>query len=193
MKKTVLAVDDSKTVLNMLDLYLKASYHLICTTSGDQALQIIQKQSVDIILLDMMMPVMSGLTVLRKLREKEKTRDIPVLCLTGNAHKAVVMESYQEGAQGYLLKPVAKEELIKRINETIEKQEQLLQKRKEEEKKKEEEKQAEEERKQKEAKNVDEVLEREEKNKTENSVNSLLAAFEDTESVLESFVMTEDE
>lgn len=219
MKKAVLAVDDSKTVLNMIDLYLKDKYELICATSGNQALQILQKRTVDIILLDVMMPVMNGIMVLKKIREKEKWRDIPVLFLTGDAHKARVLESYQTGSQGYILKPVAKEDLLQRIEDGMKKQKQILEKRAEAEKKAEEAKKllemqrADNEKKLEEAKKAGE-----QKKKTENipaemgeisrdlqvrqmelelklemdREESFLGAFEDIEEILENFVKADD-
>lgn len=123
MKRKILAIDDSRTVLNMLELYLKDEYELFCGTSGDQAFQILQKQDIDIILLDIMMPVMNGMMVLKRLREKPQWRDIPVVFLTGNAHRATVIESFTSGSQGYLLKPISKEALVERIEETWKKQE----------------------------------------------------------------------
>lgn len=135
MKKAVLAVDDSRTVLNMLDLYLKDRYELFCTTSGNEALQILQKKTIDIILLDIVMPVMNGMMVLKKIREQKEYQDIPVLFLTGDAHRARVIESFQIGSQGYILKPVAKDDLLQRIEEGIGKREILIQKRLEAEKK----------------------------------------------------------
>lgn len=135
MKKAVLAVDDSRTVLNMLDLYLKDRYELFCTTSGNEALQILQKKTIDIILLDIVMPVMNGMMVLKKIREQKEYQDIPVLFLTGDAHRARVIESFQIGSQGYILKPVAKDDLQQRIEEGIGKREILIQKRLEAEKK----------------------------------------------------------
>lgn len=132
MKKAVLAVDDSRTVLNMLDLYLRDQYELFCTVSGDEALQVLEKKNIDIILLDIMMPVMNGITVLKKIREQEKYKDIPVLFLTGDAHRARVLESFQTGGQGYILKPVAKEDLLQRMEESIQKQEKLIQDRQKE-------------------------------------------------------------
>lgn len=147
MKKAVLAVDDSKTVLNVIELCLRDEYDVILATSGDQAFQILQKRTVDIILLDIVMPVMDGLVVLKKLREMEAYRDIPVLFLTGDAHRATVVESFRTGSQGYILKPVKKENLLQRIDEIIRKQKERLERKAEDEKKQ----QAEKERKRQEA------------------------------------------
>jgi PleD family two-component response regulator len=184
MKKAILAVDDSRTVLNMVDLYLKKDYQVFATTSGNQALQILQKQTVDLILLDIMMPEMDGLTLLKKIREKKAHRDIPVLFLTSDAHKATVLESFQSGIQGYVLKPVAKEELLKRIKETLERQEE-----KKQQTEKEEQKQAEEKQKAEKAKKEEKI--KEEKAKEEKT-ESLLDAFDDAAHVLENFVVADD-
>lgn len=190
MKKSVLAVDDSRTVLNMVELYLKNDYEIILATSGNQAFQILQKRMVDIILLDINMPVMNGLVVLKKLREIEEYQEIPVLFLTGDAHRATVVESFQTGSQGYILKPVKKEELIKRMEEIMQKQKDRLEKKAEEEKKRQEEEekkkiQKEEERKRKEEEqkeNEKKEVERKEaeKKETEKKEENLLDNIEES-------------
>lgn len=168
MKKSVLAVDDSRTILNMLERYLKDNYEIHCTLSGDEALQVMQKHSIDIVLLDIMMPVMNGMMVLKKIREVKEYESIPVLFLTGDAHRAKVIESFQMGSQGYILKPVAKEELEKRIEETMQKHKKSLEQKKEEEKKAEEEKKLfEEQKKEEEKKRLEEKKAEEEKRKQE--------------------------
>ena len=190
MKKSVLAVDDSRTVLNMVELYLKNDYEIILATSVNQAFQILQKRIFDIILLDINMPVMNGLVVLKKLREIEEYQEIPVLFLTGDAHRATVVESFQTGSQGYILKPVKKEELIKRMEEIMQKQKDRLEKKAEEEKKRQEEEekkkiQKEEERKRKEEEqkeNEKKEAERKEaeKKETEKKEENLLDNIEDS-------------
>lgn len=212
MKKAVLAVDDSRTILNMLELYLKDNYEIYCTISGDEALQILQKHSIDIVLLDIIMPVMNGMMVLKKIREVEKYESIPVVFLTGDARRAKVIESYQMGSQGYILKPVAKEELQRRIEEAMEKHKKSLVQKKEEEKKAEEKKLLEEQK-------VEEKQKAEEKHKqeeiaveSENALKlgdiykdlqvrqeeaaqaegSLLDAFDDMGDIIENFVKNEE-
>lgn len=163
MKKSVLAVDDSKLVLTMVESYLKDDYEVILAASGDQAFQVLQKRSVDIILLDIVMPVMNGLVVLKKLREMEEYQDIPVLFLTGDAHRATVVESFQTGSQGYVLKPVTKENLLQRMEDIMRKQKERLERKAEEEKRRKEE----EERKRKEAEEEKRRKEEEQKQKEE--------------------------
>lgn len=210
MKKAVLAVDDSRTVLNMLDLYLRDRYELFCTTSGNEALQILQKKTIDIILLDIVMPVMNGMMVLKKIREQKEYQDIPVLFLTGDAHRARVIESFQIGSQGYILKPVAKDDLLQRIEEGIGKREILIQKRLEAEKKAKEaqellEMQREEEKRRLEAAKsteqnaiVDVGMDEIKKNlqireiEAELKRDSLLDAFEDLGDVLENFLKRDE-
>lgn len=185
MKKSVLAVDDSRTVLNMVELYLKNDYEIILAISGNQAFQILQKRMVDIILLDINMPVMNGLVVLKKLREIEEYQEIPVLFLTGDAHRATVVESFQTGSQGYILKPVKKEELIKRMEEIMQKQKDRLEKKAEEEKKRQEEEekkkiQKEEERKRKEEEQKENEKKEAEKKETEKKEENLLDNIEES-------------
>lgn len=168
MKKVVLAVDDSKMVLNMIEQYLKDEYDVILATSGDQAFQVLQKRTVDIIVLDIIMPVMNGLLVLKKLRETKEYEDIPVLFFTGDAHRATVVESFQTGSQGYILKPTTKEKLIQRMEEVMRKQKERLEKKTEEEKQKQEmEKEKEQKRQEEERKRQEEEEKEKQKQETE--------------------------
>lgn len=82
-EKTVLVVDDSPISLRHAVGILKERYRVACAKSGQMALGYLERQIPDLILLDVNMPEMDGLAVFRRLRERDDTKGIPVLFLTG--------------------------------------------------------------------------------------------------------------
>jgi CheY-like chemotaxis protein len=102
--KTVLVVDDSLTIRNMVAHHLRRSgYSVAMAKDGEEALSIVQSQRPSLILLDMLMPRMSGLAVLRKLKTNSSTRDIPVVVISslGDNNNARLLA---EGACGFMSK-----------------------------------------------------------------------------------------
>ena len=119
--KKILIVDDEKDVLLMLEKRLTAEgYSVITTTKGTSAIALAKSQHPDIIILDIVMPVMDGGEVAAKLREHPLTRNIPVIFLTALLSKT---EEYHEnrmiGSNITFAKPFDTEELLARINELL--------------------------------------------------------------------------
>ena len=95
-KFTILAVDDTPENLHVVKGVLGSDYIVKAATSGPMALKIAEKQPPDLILLDIMMPDMDGYEVCRQLKDKEQTRDVPVIFLTA-------MDQTTDEAQGFEL------------------------------------------------------------------------------------------
>ncbi len=111
--KTLIIEDDSK-ILEFLDLGLReAGYQVESATDGLIALEKIKKAAYDIIILDVMLPVMDGFTLLKKIRE-EKIRT-PVLILSAKKSLEERVEGLQMGGDDYLVKPFAFSELLARV------------------------------------------------------------------------------
>ncbi len=119
-KPTLLIVDDNPTNIDILVGLLSGEYDLLAVLSGPEALEIAAKEAVDLILLDIMMPGMSGLDVCRKLRQDEATQAIPVIFLTAKNDEATIEESYEAGGDDYISKPFKPKELRARINNRLE-------------------------------------------------------------------------
>lgn len=106
-KSRVLIVDDEPGNIRILSSILGQDYALSAATNGIQALEIARSQSPHIILLDMIMPEMSGLDVCKALKDDEATRDIPVIFVTSMGDEINEERGLEEGAVDYISKPVS--------------------------------------------------------------------------------------
>ncbi len=112
----ILIVDDiSKNIQLLGNLLREESYKTGFATSGQQALDILQKNDFDLILLDIMMPVMDGYEVCQKIRTNEKTKNIPVIFLTAKIEDEAIIKGFELGAQDYVTKPFKPKELLARV------------------------------------------------------------------------------
>lgn len=102
----VLAVDDTPENLDVVRGILTPQYRIKVATNGPAALRIVEKQLPDIILLDIMMPGMSGLEVCSKLKENPHSANVPVIFLTAKDQTEDETEGFKLGAADYILKPV---------------------------------------------------------------------------------------
>lgn len=103
--KTVLLVDDDMTLREMYTERLKAEgFQVITAKDGEEALQLATENKPNMILLDIMMPKLNGLDVLKKLKEQPETKDIPVMVLTALIQDRERMESVTRGADDYIVK-----------------------------------------------------------------------------------------
>ncbi len=105
-KKVILAVDDSPENLDVLKSLLKPAYTVKAAINGVMALKIAEKTLPDAILLDVRMPGMDGFDVLRKLRQQDDTRLVPVVFVTGEEDEGTRAMAVELGAVGVLVKPV---------------------------------------------------------------------------------------
>ena len=105
-KPVVLAVDDTPENLDVVKGILTPEFTVRAATSGKMALKIIEKQQPDIILLDIMMPGMSGYDVCEQLKADPSTRDIPVIFLTAMEQTTDEAKGFELGAADYITKPV---------------------------------------------------------------------------------------
>ncbi|SDB43881.1 Response regulator receiver domain-containing protein [Butyrivibrio sp. INlla16] len=119
-RKHILAVDDSAEQLMQIKEHLKEFYEVTLVGNGKNALKFLEKQKVDLILLDYMMPEMDGPDVYKLIREDEKLQDIPVVFLTGVKEKETVVKTLVElKPQGYVVKPAKKSELVAKIIDVL--------------------------------------------------------------------------
>lgn len=120
-KKQVLVVDDDPIVLRLISSYLKDYYKVSVVNSGSRALDYLLNRKPDIILLDYIMPNMSGTQVLKEIRNLPDGKDIPVVFLTGVSDKEKVQECLMLNPKGYILKPVSKELLLDKLEKILNK------------------------------------------------------------------------
>jgi two-component system sensor histidine kinase/response regulator len=113
---TILVVDGVPTNIMLVQVILKKEgYTILKAESGAQAIQIARERKPHIILLDMIMPDMEGLEVLRQLKSSPETNHIPVIIMSALDDMVTILKGYKAGATEYVTKPFQKEELIKRI------------------------------------------------------------------------------
>lgn len=114
-KKHILVVDDDSRILRLLKDYLAKRYDVATAINGKVALKFLETKSTDLVLLDYEMPTENGAAVLEKLRNSEKTKDLPVIFLTGVTDSNKIREVLALKPQGYLLKPIDMEKLSSTI------------------------------------------------------------------------------
>lgn len=118
--RTILAVDDSRTNLNVLGRRLAhLGYLTALSDNGPEALDLIAARGFDLVLLDMVMPRMSGIHVLNEIRGSRETADLPVIMVTGRSDPAAAVEALAAGADDHVAKPFAFEVLAARIERVL--------------------------------------------------------------------------
>lgn len=117
-QREILLVDDEPIVLRLLRASLQEIYKVICVTSGEQALSYLENnKKPDAILLDYLMPGKNGMDTLEEIHKNEELKDIPVVFLTGTSDRDKVMKCIALKPQGYLVKPVSKEQLLDKLEQ----------------------------------------------------------------------------
>lgn len=113
----ILIVDDSITNLKILCWVLKeAGFRLLVAKDGESAIEILQKDSPDLILLDVILPGIDGYETCRRLKQSPKTKDIPIIFMTALAESVEKVKGLKIGAVDYITKPIQHEEVLARID-----------------------------------------------------------------------------
>ena len=116
---TVLVIDDNNILLRTVKEMLDEKFNVSIAISSTQAFESIQRRLPNLILLDYEMPYVDGEEVLLQLRQRNDTKDIPVIFLTGSADKDIVTKLVSMKPAGYVLKPPNKQKLIDFIEKTL--------------------------------------------------------------------------
>lgn len=119
-KNTILIVDDSPTEQHVLKVILeKAGYHVESALDGQTGIARAKELHPNLVLMDVVMPVLNGFQATRKLREDKDTATIPVIMVTTKDQDTDKAWAERQGAQGYLVKPVTPAELLKKVSELL--------------------------------------------------------------------------
>lgn len=113
-KKTILVVDDNSSNIDIL-IGLLDEYDVIASLDGSSSLNILQQENVDLILLDIMMPVMDGFEVCKQLKKDPRTSKIPIMFLSAKDQINDIKKGFELGAVDYITKPFNPIELLSRI------------------------------------------------------------------------------
>jgi two-component system, chemotaxis family, chemotaxis protein CheY len=120
MAATILAVDDSASMRQMVRFTLKqAGYEVIEAVDGMEALELARGKTVNLVLTDVNMPRMDGITLVRELRQLTTYKFVPMLMLTTESSTEKKMLGKQAGATGWLVKPFNPEKLLATISKVI--------------------------------------------------------------------------
>lgn len=116
----VLVVDDEVYILHILDFSLGAEgFEVITANNGELAVEKAKQEKPDLIVLDIMMPVLDGYETCRRLKREAETKNIPVVLLTAKGRDVDKRLGYEVGAVDYIVKPFSPNRLIERIQEIL--------------------------------------------------------------------------
>ncbi len=119
-KPLILLVEDEEALVTLLRYNLESKdFRLVRAADGEEALVLAREEAPDLILLDWMLPLMSGLEVCRQLRRLPETRDTPIILLTARGEEADKVRGLDSGADDYITKPFSPAELIARMRAVL--------------------------------------------------------------------------
>jgi two-component system response regulator VicR len=117
--KKILVVDDEPDILELIKDILKSKYDVYTAKNVKEAVSILEKVKIDLIILDIMMPQIDGWDFLWMIRGSEKYREIPVIIVTARADAEDQLIGLKEGVKDYIVKPFLPNELINRVEEIL--------------------------------------------------------------------------
>lgn len=118
--KTILAVDDEEHILDLLQYNLENDgYRVVRAESGEEALKLLETNKIDMVLLDIMLPGMDGIEVLRTIRSHQHYKKLPVIMLTAKNDEISKVVGLEVGADDYLSKPFGVYELLARMKAVL--------------------------------------------------------------------------
>lgn len=119
-KSKVLIVDDEPLNVDYLEQALEDSnYQLIIATNGREALDKIKRDQPDLVLLDLMMPILDGFEVLAQVKADQVLRDIPIIIVSAANDSKSVVRGIKQGAEDYITKPIDADHLVKKLKEYL--------------------------------------------------------------------------
>ncbi len=116
----ILVAEDERDILELIIFTLQfAAHHVLAAENGEQALELVQQELPDLVLLDARMPRLSGYEVCRLIKSNPATRDIPVVFLSAKGQESEIRAGLESGAVEYLVKPFSPEELIHSLEDIL--------------------------------------------------------------------------
>ena len=122
MESVILVIDDDEMNLKVAKVILerKLSCKVICVDNGIVGLDIMRKQHVDLVLLDILMPYFDGLETLQEIRADATIAGVPVMMLTASGNKRNVRQALELGVRDYIMKPLLPDDLAERVKKKLE-------------------------------------------------------------------------
>lgn len=116
--KTILHVDDSETMRQMIRMCLGAKYKVMFANNGQEACEVFEKEKIDLIITDINMPVMNGIELIKNIRLTNK--EICIMTLTTESDDDIRTKGYNAGANGWICKPFKPTTLVEIVNKIFE-------------------------------------------------------------------------
>ncbi|MFW6134070.1 MAG: response regulator transcription factor [Elusimicrobiota bacterium] len=124
MSAKILVVDDEKNILSMLKIIFETEdFDVLTSENGKEALEIVEKEGPELVLLDLMMPVMDGFEVLTEMKNNQLINKIPVIIFSALKQDDIVEKALEMGADDYVAKDSGPQVLIEKVKETLNKKE----------------------------------------------------------------------
>jgi DNA-binding response OmpR family regulator len=119
-KERILVVDDEEDILELVRFNLSREGHeVLCAETGEKALEILKTKSVDLMVLDLMLPGMDGFSVAQRIKNDPSISHVPIVMLTAKSSETDVVAGLQLGAEDYITKPFSPRVLIARIQKIL--------------------------------------------------------------------------
>jgi len=118
-KGTILAVDDSNTDLRIIRKLLGSEYKVMVTSNPNDALSLLQKNHIDLVLMDIYMPIMDGLTLCERIKRNAMSHNIPIIMCSSSPTQDNVIHAVRSGAVDFLVKPFTRQKIIEKINKHL--------------------------------------------------------------------------
>jgi len=119
-RKRILLVDDAKTSIMMEQMILsRGTYDFLTAKDGLEAVETAVREQPDLILMDIMMPKMDGLEACRQLKERDETREIPIIMVTTRGEDESVEKGFKSGCSDYVAKPINSNELLSKVRKHL--------------------------------------------------------------------------
>jgi DNA-binding response OmpR family regulator len=116
-RRKIMVIDDEKKIVQLVKAYLERdSYKVLAASAGQEALSLAQREKPDLVVLDLMLPGLSGLDVCRSLRQES---DVPIIMLTARAEETDKLVGLELGADDYVTKPFSPRELVARVRAVL--------------------------------------------------------------------------
>lgn len=120
MTAKILIAEDERDIRELITFTLEfGGFQVIAATNGQEAIELARQHRPDLIILDVRMPKMTGYEACRILKSQEETRAIPVVFLSAKGQEAEIRQGMEAGADAYILKPFAPDELIQQVQSLL--------------------------------------------------------------------------
>jgi DNA-binding response OmpR family regulator len=119
-RPVIVVADDDEDILVLVSFRLdRAGHEVLTARNGQEALDLICERRPDAAVLDVKMPKLTGIDVVKQVRERESVRDTPVILLSAGVQEDTIVRGFEAGANDYIRKPFSPDDLVQRLDEVL--------------------------------------------------------------------------